>query len=104
MSLEFFTHRQQEDTDNDDGNKGVGFPGKLFFQEDAGQQQRYNTDRGENRSGNGVYTTEGVNIGKLTGSFEYGCQDLIFVLGNGTELDLLGFHEDVQTQGEQGEG
>ncbi len=35
--LEFLAYCQQEDTDNNNGNKGVGFPGKLFFQENTGE-------------------------------------------------------------------
>ena len=102
--LQFFCNRQQQDTDDDDGDKGVGLLGQFFFQEDAGQQQRYNTDRGEDGSSNGIHTAEGINVGELTGSFEYGCQDLILVLGNSTELDTLGLHEDEQAQRKQSKG
>ena len=35
VTLKFFTYRQQEYADNNDADKDVGFPGKLFFQENA---------------------------------------------------------------------
>ena len=100
--LEFFADCQQEDTDNYNGNKDICFPGQLFFQEDAGEQQGNDAHRGENRGCNCVYTAEGVNIGKLTGGFKYCGEDLIFMLRDRAELNLLGLHEDEQTQSEQG--
>ena len=39
-----------------------------------------------------------------SGRFKYSGKDFVLVLGYGAELDLLGLHEDEQTQSKQGEG
>ena len=78
--LEFFCNCQQQDTENDDGNESVGFPGKLFLQEDTGQQQGDDTDGGQNGRGNGIHTTQGIHISKLTCGFKYGSQNLVLIV------------------------
>ena len=102
--LQLLSHSQQQDTDDDNADKDISLPVELFFQEDAGQQQGNNANRGEDGGGDGVLTTQSVNIGELAGSFEDSSQDLILVLRNRAKLDLLGLHEDKQTQSKQGEG
>ena len=94
VCLKFFCHGQQQNTNDYNADEYVSFPVELFLQENTGQQQGNNTDRGEDRSGNGILTTQGINVGKLTGGLENSCQDLVLMLGDWTELDLLGLHED----------
>ena len=101
---EFFRNSQQENAENDNGDKRVGFPGELFLQEDTGKQQRDNTDRGQNGSSDCIHAAKGIHISKLTCGLEYGSQNLVLVLRHRAELHLLGLHEDKQAQSEQGEG
>ena len=102
--LQFLTDSKQENTDNDDADKDIGFPGKLFFQENTGKQQGNNTDRRNDGCCNGAVSAQGIYISELAGGFEDCSEDLILVLGDGTELDFLGFHEDEQTQCKQSKG
>ena len=101
---EFFTYCQQKDADDHDGDKEICFPRKLFFQENAGKQQRDNANRGNNRSCNRTVSAQGVHISKLTCGFEYCSKDLILMLGNSTKFNFFSFHEDEQTQSEQCKG
>ena len=77
VMLEFFAYCQQQDADNYNSNKGIGFPGEFFFQENTGKQQRNNTNRRNNRCCNCAVAAQGVHICKLTGGFEYGSQNLV---------------------------
>ena len=70
VNLELFGHCQKQNTDNNNSNENIGFPGKLFLQENPGKQQRNHADRGQNGSGNRIHTTQSINIGKLAGGFE----------------------------------
>ena len=94
--LEFFSHSQQQNTDDDNSDECVGLPVQLFLQENTGQQQGDHADRGQDGSSNGIHTAQGVDIGELTGGLENGCQDLVLMLGNAAELDTFGLHEDEQ--------
>ena len=102
--LEFFANGQQQDADNYNSNKGIGFPGEFFFQENTGKQQRNNTNRRNNRCCNCAVAAQSVHICKLTGGFEYGSQNLILVLRNRAELYLFGLHEEEQNQTKQCKG
>ena len=87
--LQFFADCQQEDADDDNGNKNVSLPGQLFLQEDTGQQQGHNTNRGENGGCDSVNTAKSIYIGELAGRFKNCGEDFILVLGQGTKLNLL---------------
>ena len=104
LVLQFFGHCQQENTHNNYGDKGVGLPCELFLQKYTGQQQGYDAHRGDDRSGDRTVTAEGVYIGELTGGFENSGQNFVFVHGNRAELNLLGLHENEQTQSKQSKG
>ena len=93
-ALKFFANGQQENTDNYNADKDISLPGKLFLQEDTGEQQRNYANRGKNGGSNCVHTAKGIHVSELTGSFKYCGKQLIFVLGEGTKLNLLGLHED----------
>ena len=70
MSLQFLANSQQENTNNYDSNEGVGFPGELFFQENAGKQQGNNANRGNDGGGNCTVAAQGVHISELAGGFK----------------------------------
>ena len=91
--LQFFGNCQQQNTDDHNGDKGIGFPGELFLQEDPGQQQGDDTDGGQDGRGHRIHTAQGVDIGELTRSLEHGSQDLVGVLGHSAELDTPGLDE-----------
>ena len=104
VALEFFADCQQQDANDDNGNKCVSFPVELFLQEDTGQQQGNDADRGKNGGSDRILSAQCINIGELAGGFEYGCEDFVLVLGQRTELNLLTLHKDEQAQSKQGEG
>ena len=94
--LEFFANCQQENTNDNNANEQISFPGKLFFQENAGKHQGNHTNRGEDGGSNGIYSTEGIHIGKLASGFKYSGKNLVLMLRNGAELDLLCFQKDFE--------